>query len=264
MTEAELLFSEVLKCDRLSLYLNKGRILGKSDSFLISAALKRRIGGEPIQYILGKQEFMGMDFKVTTDVFIPRPETEILVETALKIGYRLWVAGYGLKILDIGTGSGCVAISFAKFLSYAKIDACDISKEALGVAKENAKLNNVDVNFIQSNLFSTYHLSPKTYNLIISNPPYIPTPEIKNLQPEISYEPAIALDGGEDGLDFYRKIIAAAAAYLKKDGFLMMEMGFGQKAAIENIFQRSADFEIIEIVKDYNKIDRVIVAKKYG
>lgn len=261
MNESELIFTEILNCDRLSLYLNKDTLLDKNKSSLLSSILKRRILSEPIQYILGKLEFMGLEFKVNKDVFIPRPETEMLVETAINIVKLLNCQT--VKIWDIGTGSGNIAISLAKFLPQAEIFATDISREALEVAKENAKLNNAKINCTQSNLFNNYHLRPISYDLIISNPPYIPTPMIELLQPEIRYEPVIALDGGKDGLDFYRKIIQRAPLYLKENGFLIMEMGFNQGESVKNIFQNSPNFEIIEKVLDYQNIERVIVAQKH-
>ena len=150
----------------------------------------------------------------------------------------------------------------ARNLLYCEMDAIDISDTALEVALSNAKLNNAKVNFIQSDLFNTYNLQPNTYDLIVSNPPYIPTQEIETLQPEVRYEPHMALDGGKDGLDFYRRIIDETPHYLRKDGFLIMEMGFNQKEGIKNIFQKSGYFEIIEFVKDYTNMDRVIIAKK--
>ena len=263
MNEAEFLFSEILNCNRLSLFLNKESPLGKDKSILIASVLKRRVKGEPIQYILGKTEFMGLEFKINPDVFIPGPETEILVEKTLKIVHEFLSSRVGeLKILDIGTGSGCIAVSLAKFLAGVKIDAVDVSMGALKIAEENARLNNVNINFIQANLLTPYHLPLITYDLIVSNPPYIPTREIKELQQEIRYEPAIALDGGSDGLDFYRRIVACTPAYLNNCGFLIMEMGFGQSESIENIFQKSGNFEIIDVVKDYNSIERVIVTQK--
>lgn len=262
MTEAELLFTEILNCNRLSLYLNKDIFLDKAESSLLSRVLKRRMQGEPLQYILGKTEFMGLEFKVTSDVFVPRPETEIVVETALRESSVVSRQSSDINILDIGTGSGCIAVSLAKFLPHAKIDAVDISKEALRIAEENAKMHNVNINFIQSNLFNNYGPWTMDYGLIVSNPPYIPTQEIETLQPEVRYEPHMALDGGKEGLDFYRHIIDKAPRYLKKDGFLVMEMGFNQKNAIKNIFQKSGYFEIIGVIKDYNNIDRVIIAKK--
>jgi len=264
MNEAELLFTEILDCSKFSLYLNRGLRLDRDKSQTISKALKRRILGEPIQYILGKTEFMDWEFKVTPDVFIPRPETEILVETAIKYAASYKPQAASIKIIDLGTGSGCIAVSLAKFLPQAEIFATDISKEALEVALVNAKLNNVKVNFMQSDLFNACDLRPATCDLIISNPPYIPTSEIKTLQPEIGYEPHIALDGGKDGLDFYRKIIVDSSCYLKEGGFLIMEIGYKQRLAIEDIFQKSQNYRIIDVIKDYNNIERVIVAKRYG
>lgn len=264
MVESELLFTEILDCDRVSLYLNKNVPLGKDNSDLIASVLKRRINGEPIQYILGKTEFAGLEFKVDKNVFIPRPETEILVEAAVKTGRSLSVTGERLKILDLGTGSGCIAVSLAKLLPDAQVAATDISPEAIEVAKENARFHRVKINFFQGGLFNAYHLSPITYHLIISNPPYIPTAEIDKLAPEVKYEPRIALTGGADGMDFYRNIISRAPARLREGGFLILEMGFGQRQAIENIFKISGNFEIIEVIRDYSDIDRVIAAKKVG
>jgi release factor glutamine methyltransferase len=267
MNEAELLFTEVFNCDRMSLYQNYHLRLSNKKALRICAVLKRRIQGEPIQYILGKTEFMGLELKVTPDIFIPRPETEILVETALRI-VRSFAHSprQKLKILDIGTGSGCIAISLAKLLLDidAHIIATDISEEALKVAYENAVLNNVSdrIKFIKSDLFTNYQLSIINYDIIISNPPYIMSQEIKNLPAEISYEPRISLDGGKDGLDFYRRIISEVVPYLRKQGFLLLEIGFQQKNAIESIFHKSKNFKVQEVIRDYNDIERVILAKR--
>jgi release factor glutamine methyltransferase len=252
MIESELLFTQVLDCDRLTLYLNKDKRLTSHQSRSISSSFKRRIKGEPLQYILGKTEFRGLEFKVNKNVLIPRPETEILVEAAIKYAKNK-------KILDLGTGSGCIAVSIAKELSGIDLTAVDISKDALAIAKENAKLNGVKVRFLRSNFFKG--LSEK-YDIIVSNPPYIPCAEIKSLQPELKYEPLIALDGGCDGLASYRKIIQEAPDYLKADGMLIMEMGFNQRKPIEGIVSEAKSFNIIEVIKDYNNIDRVIVVKK--
>ena len=264
MNETETTFCEVLGCQRLSLYLNKDYSLSKEESVTLSLYLKRRALGEPLQYILGKSEFMGLTFKVTPEVLIPRPETEVLVETALNL-VRKFVSSKvrKLKILDLGTGSGCVAVSLAKFLPEAKTYASDISAGALEVAKENAASNNVSIEFIQSDLFSHCGLWTMDYGLIISNPPYIPGSEITKLQPEIQYEPRAALDGGSDGLTFFRRIIKESLGYLTGGGLLIMEIGFGQAKEIKNIFQNYPDFRIIETVRDYSGIERVIVAKKY-
>jgi release factor glutamine methyltransferase len=263
MTETELLFTETLNCDRLSLYQNKDLILRDDKSIFISNALKRRASGEPIQYILGKTEFMGLEFRVTPDVLIPRPETEILVETVIDLVASRKSQVAGLNVLDIGTGSGNIAISLAKLISGVKVTATDISDKALELARGNAELNNVaeKLRFIKSNLFTCYLLRDTRYDTIVSNPPYIPTQEISNLQPEIQYEPRVSLDGGEDGLGFFRKIIKDAPKYLNEGGFMILEMGFSQRKDIENIFKKTGIFEIIEVVKDYSNIDRVIVAK---
>jgi release factor glutamine methyltransferase len=261
MNEAELLFSELLRCDRASLYLNKGLFIPPEKSRQISCALGRRIRGEPLQYILGNTEFMGLEFKIGKGVLIPRPETEHLVEAAMKY-LRITKKLSNPGILDLGTGSGCIAVSLLKLLPSSKVDASDISVEALRVARKNAALQGVRVNFIESDLFSSKKIKLRHYDLIISNPPYIPTAQIKKLQIELSYEPKVALDGGSDGLDFYRKIIFEAPRYLKKRGLLIMEMGFKQDEKIENIFHKSAKFEIIEIARDLNNINRVVVAQK--
>ena len=160
MNEPELLFSQTLGCDLFTLRLNKDRRLARKESSFIASALKRRIKGEPLQYILGETEFMGLRFKLDKRVLIPRPETELIVEKAIRL-----VRSYGLEVrdldvLDLGTGSGCIAVSLAKFLPEVKITATDISKEALDVARENAKLNNVSINFLQADFFSIYNLQP--------------------------------------------------------------------------------------------------------
>lgn len=258
MTEPELLFTEILNLDRLTLYINKELPLDSVNSSFVSNVLRRRIKGEPLQYILGKTEFMGLEFKVNKDVFIPRAETEILVETALKTVHSFIVH----SILDLGTGSGCIAISLKKVLPDIDITAIDISEKAIEIAKQNALLNNVKINFLLSDLFKTCELRTTNYGLIISNPPYVATCKIEDLEPEIRYEPAIALDGGEDGLDFYRKIINDSVSHLEAGGFLIVEIGFNQRTKIEKIFQKSKNLQIIEVVKDYGNIDRVIVARK--
>jgi release factor glutamine methyltransferase len=277
MNETELLFTELLNCDRASLYLNRQKSIGRHISQKISAVLKRRIRGQPLQYILGKCEFMGLEFKLNQDVLIPRPETEILVETALKYVSQLpsdqrpscsasvhKCRSAGVNILDIGTGSGCIAVSLANFLPSVKIIATDISYSALIVARENAKLNNVAdrIKFVHSDLFAGLRVSGfASYDLIVSNPPYIPAQEIKKLSPEIQYEPVSALDGGGDGLDFYRHLIKESPGLLRKGGFLILEMGYNQNESIKEIFNSSEKFEVKEVVKDYNSIDRVVVAE---
>ncbi|MBU1999131.1 MAG: peptide chain release factor N(5)-glutamine methyltransferase, partial [Candidatus Omnitrophica bacterium] len=235
-------------------------VIDKSKALLLSAALTKRIKGEPLAYILGEDEFMGLKFKVNEDVLIPRPETEVLVETAIRQLSAFSRQLSAIKILEIGTGSGCIAISLAKSLPRAEITAIDISSKALEVAKNNSLLHKAFVKFLQSDLFANPQLRIKNYDLIISNPPYIASPEMNSLPRELRCEPSIALDGGFDGLNFYRRIIKQAFAYSKDGGLLIMEFGYGQRPALENIFQESGEFEIMDIVKDYNNIERVIVA----
>lgn len=277
MNEVELLFTEILNCNRVDLYLSKNLHLDKYKSSLLSSALKRRISAEPIQYILGKTEFMGLEFKVNKDVFIPRPETEILVETVLKIASTFKPnlkprsqepKTLSLNILDIGTGSGNIGISLAKFLKDCKVVAVDVSKEAIVVARNNALLNGLvrRVDFINQDFFSlrqaTCKLQPFSFDFVVSNPPYIPTKEIKFLKPEIKYEPNVALDGGEDGMYFCRGVIKECPRYLKENGYLIMEMGYGQSEAIQDIALATKKFKITEIIKDYQEIERVIVLKR--
>lgn len=262
MNESELLFTQVLNCKRQDLYFNRDRILDKKSSVFISRVLKERVSGRPIQYILGKTEFMGLEFRVIPDVFIPRPETEILVETAIEFSRSRSHQIDKLKILDMGTGSGCIAISLAKLLPGVEITAVDISPFALGIAQENAKNNNAEVNFIKSDLFAAFDPQSVRYNMIACNPPYIRGLEIRGLTREVRHEPRIALDGGSDGLDFYRRIINDSPVYLEENGYLILEMGFNQRNAIEKIADDCGCFSVVRIVRDYNNIERIIVLKK--
>jgi len=263
MNEAELLFTEVLGYGRVGLYQNRHLLLDEAQSSLIASVLKRRVRGEPLPYILGKTEFMGLHFIVNRCVLIPRPETEILIETALK--YVTKSPNHQitrLNILDLGTGSGCIAVSLAKFLPNTTITATDISEEAIEIARQNALINNVEINFLCSDLFNNLKLRTSRFGLIVSNPPYVRRQDLNSLQPEISYEPGIALDGGQDGMDFYRRIIRDVPDHLEEKGFLIIEIGYAQSGPIRKLFEKSGFLEIIDIVKDYNNIDRVIVARK--
>ncbi|MFH0826452.1 MAG: peptide chain release factor N(5)-glutamine methyltransferase [Candidatus Omnitrophota bacterium] len=263
MNEAELTFTQILDYSRSDLYQNRHSFLEKGQASLIASVLKRRIHGEPLPYILKKTEFMGLEFKVNRCVLIPRPETEILVETALKYvttSPRHHVTR--VNILDVGTGSGCIAISLAKFLPDTDITATDISERAIEIARQNALIHNVEINFLCSDLFDNYELRTMNYELIISNPPYVRTQDLNSLQPEISYEPRIALDGGQDGMDFYRRIIKEAPNHLEKEGFLLLEIGYAQLEPIRMLFKKSGSLKIMDVVKDYNNIDRIIVARK--
>jgi release factor glutamine methyltransferase len=264
MDEAELLFTELLNCDRLSLYQDRDKILDKDKARLVASALKRRSEGEPLQYILGKAHFMGREFKVDPRVLIPRPETELLAEAAL--GYIARThneINAAPEVLELGTGSDCIAVTLALSAGNISLTATDISEDALIVARENAFINKAGdrINFLRSDLFQ---LCSKAYDVIVSNPPYVATQAIDSLQQEVRHEPRIALDGGQDGLLFYRRIIQEAAHYLTAEGLLILEIGFGQLGPIRDLFAAARDFEIIHVVTDFNLIDRVIIAKRKG
>lgn len=207
----------------------------------------------PLQYITNTQEFYGMKFKVNENVLIPRYDTEILIEETLKR------AENQDKILDMCTGSGIIAITLAKNVKNANVFASDLSLEALKVAKENNELHNANVKFINSNLFE--NIEEKNFDIIVSNPPYITEKEMQELENQVKKEPEMALYGGVDGLDFYRKITEKAKEYLKKEGLLIFEIGYKQKEDVSNILTENK-FKNIKCVKDLQGLDRVIIGEK--
>ena len=217
--------------------------------------IKMRAAHEPLQYITGEQEFMGMTFHVNSNVLIPRQDTETLVEEALK------VVKPGMKVLDMCTGSGCVLISILKNVHGTGGYGYDISKQAINVAKENAKLNDVPAIFERSNLFED--VADETFDVIVSNPPYIRSDEIPFLMPEVSeFEPHEALDGKEDGLFFYRKIIQESPDYLTDGGYLLFEIGYDQGWAVSSMM-KEAGFEDVCVKKDLARNDRVVCGHKH-
>lgn len=268
--ETEYLLAHALDCKRTELYLNHENHLSDYVLQEFIGFVERRIKREPSQYIIGEQEFWGLPFKITRDVLIPRPETEILVEEAIKtVTSGQWpVASKNIRnhsplILDLCTGSGCIAISLAKEIPGCKVYAIDISEGALDVAMENAERHDVAgrITFLQGNMFEPLNGLSIKADIIVSNPPYISKDGMKKIEPEISqYEPAGALYGGDDGMDFYKRIIAESPAYLAKGGYLMLEMGYGQAEEIRQLMEVS--FENIDIKKDFTGIDRVIKAQK--
>lgn len=219
--EAEWMLCEALSLDRVGLYLNFDKPLTEPELAAYRGMVGRRGRREPLQYILGSQEFMGLEFRVSPAVLIPRHDTEVLVAEGVKRGAALG------SILDIGTGSGCVAIALAKALPRAEIFSVDVSGEALVIARENAEQNGASVHFSQGSLFEPF--SGRRFDMIVSNPPYIPAAELAGLQQEVrGFEPHGALDGGADGLDFYRSITAGAPQHLAPGGWLLFEVGAGQ------------------------------------
>ena len=251
--EAEWLLCEALSLDRVGLYLNFDKPLQDNELAAYRSMVARRAKREPLQHILGTQDFMGLEFKTTAAALIPRHDTEVLVNEAL----RVYPAAR--SVLDIGSGSGCVAIAIGKNLPAAAVVSVDISPEALLLAQRNAGLNGVRVDFRQGSLFGP--VEGERFDLIVSNPPYIPAADIAALQPEVrEYEPLTALDGGADGLDFYRTIVPAAPGHLNPGGWLLLEVGAGQSGAVTEMFAKSG-FSAIFSAKDPGGIDRVVAGQ---
>ena len=249
-TDAWLLLAMVCKINRTYYYVHMDEELTIEQTKEYENVLKKRAERVPLQYITGDQEFMGLPFKVTPAVLIPRQDTETLVEEALK------VITPGMKVLDMCTGSGCILISILKNTVNVEGHGFDISKQALNVAKENARLNGVDANFERSDLFE---MVTDVYDVIVSNPPYIPTEVIGGLQPEVAqYEPMQALDGKEDGLFFYRKIVKECRKYLTENGKILFEIGHDQGAAVAEMLTY-AGFSEVKVVKDLAGNDRVVI-----
>jgi len=219
--------------------------------------IKRLISGEPLQYITGVQEFMKINFIVTKDVLIPQPDTEILVEEVIKIANKI----ENPLILDLCTGSGAIAVALAKNIPNPRIVATDISKKALEIARHNAKLNGVmdNIDFMESNLFDK--IKNIKFDIIVSNPPYIETNVIPTLPKDVRQEPIIALDGGKDGLDFYRKIYDKGHEYLNKEGYLCVEIGYNQRESVKKIIEKQQKYINTYCRKDLCENDRVIVTQ---
>jgi release factor glutamine methyltransferase len=226
------------------------------------ACIKRRLGGEPNQYITGLQEFWSLPLRVSPDVLIPRPETEVLVEAVLEF---LDKDDSNVDILDLGTGSGAIAIALARELPAARIIATDLSLAALRLAQENAKLHQVDerILFVRGDMFAAIPGASQKFRVVVTNPPYVSHAEILELHREIrDFEPRHALDGGPDGLAAIRHIVAAAPTVLSQAGGLFMEMGAGQAESVSGLVLESHEYRSFHIRKDYTGLDRVLVAIK--
>jgi release factor glutamine methyltransferase len=283
--QTELLLAHLLKLPRMKLYLNFELGLSPAETDALREFVKRRGQREPLQHIIGSTSFCGLEIAVNRHALVPRPETELLAES----GWDFLVSRHSslATALDFGTGTGCIAIALAAKCPSAKITATDISVDALALAKQNAARNNVAerIEFVQGDGFAAFqsegrvarvpNLSAETkigdscnsslrkweFDLIISNPPYIPSDEIATLEPEVrDYDPRAALDGGADGLDFYRKLASEAKPFLKPDGKIMLEFGDGQAEAVKAIFENEK--WIVEAVKeDYSHRARILIAK---
>ena len=255
--KARLIMQYILNKPRQYLIIYDNQVLTLRQEVNYFKAIKRLINGEPIQHITHQQEFMKLSFFVNEDVLIPRPDTEILVEEVIKIAKKIKAK----NILDMCTGSGAIAVSLAKYLDNVEITAVDISTKTLNVAKKNAKNNEVEnkITFIESNLFE--NIVNEKYDIIVSNPPYIKKDVIKTLNKEVQKEPKIALDGGYDGLDFYRKIASQAIDYLKFESYLCFEIGFDQKEDVTEIIKDTKHYGDIYCKKDLYGNDRIIISK---
>ena len=309
--DAEVLLAHTLGLTRAGLYARLQDVISEADVQRFHQLLRRRQQREPLQYITGVQEFWSLEFKVTPDVLIPRPETELIVEIALGLlpqgpkskvqslrskfrdleaNYQtldsgLWTLGPrhrtqtpaicnpnsarplrrgALRILDVGTGSGCIAIALAKELPEAEMWATDVSSASLAVAQENAQWHGVAdrVHFLQGDLFLPLHSLDLTFDLIVSNPPYIADNDIPTLQPEVSnWEPRGALDGGHDGLDFYRRLLGEGPQYLHSGGWLIMEIGHGQRSEVLRLARQQPTLTAACDL-DYEGRERVVRVQK--
>lgn len=255
--KSRLLMQYVLNASRQYIIVNDKEELNKLKEKQYFDAIKLLKSGVPIEHITHQKEFMKLNFFVDNNVLIPRQDTEILVEEVIKIAKKIKAK----NILDLCTGSGAIGISLAKYLPETKIVATDISNDALNIARKNAVINNVQnqMIFINSDLFR--NLETQKFDIIVSNPPYIKTNVIEKLDIQVKNEPNIALDGGEDGLDFYRKIIKESYQYLKYNGYLCLEIGFDQKDNVVNILNETENFKNIYCKKDLGDNDRVVVGQ---
>ena len=257
--DAWILMSEAFNISRTDYFVKSGdECIDNARTELFDSMIERRVRREPLQYITGHAYFMGYEFRVTPDVLIPRFDTEILVEKSLEY------ASDGMKVLDMCTGSGCIAVSYAlqcreRGYDNVEVNAVDISFAALSVAADNAMRAGVDINYIRSDMFTGVS---GMYDMILSNPPYIPTRDIEELEPEVrTSEPVGALDGHEDGLFFYRILAAESPSHLKAGGRLIMEIGYNQADDVCSLLEQNK-FADIEVIKDLAGHDRVVCGRR--
>lgn len=252
--DAEILLAHVLHKERIYLYAHYDEPMNGEELAAYRAMVKQRADRLSVAHILGTKAFMGLDFKVSEDVLIPRPETEMLVETVVAAA-----EGTAPAIIDIGTGSGAIILSLLHYLPQATGTGVDISPKALAIAAENGRTLGLDgrVTWIESDLFAK--VPQGTCDWLVSNPPYLTKGDMEQLQPEVRHDPALALYGGDDGLEFYRRIAADSPAYVKAGGHCAVEIGAGQAEDVTAIFCRHSAYDHEQTVKDYGGIDRVLV-----
>lgn len=258
--DARLLLEYICRTDRNTLLVHGDRIVSGIEEEFYRVAIDKRAKHIPLQHITGEQEFMGLSFRVNEHTLIPRQDTEILVEEVMRY------MGDGMRILDLCTGSGCILLSLLKYSNECEGIGTDISDKALKTARENADALGLDAAFLEGSLYEPLeaYKSKRTndtlFDIIVSNPPYIESAEIETLMPEVrDFEPRIALDGGSDGLDFYRRIIEEAPVHMRKGAMIFLEIGYDQAAAVSGLL-KDRGFSDIEIVKDYSGNDRVALA----
>ena len=261
MNESEHILTTILGCRRVDLFAFS-QTLTPQQKNQYNQIKQQRLQGEPLQYLLGSCDFMGIPLKVDPRVLIPRPETEILVEQVLqKISQKS-----SLRILDVGTGSGNIAIALAKLIHQCDVVALDVSKDALDLASYNAKENDVQekIQFHHDNVDNFFYDKThwNSFDAIISNPPYLRSGEIENLPQDVQREPRLALDGGDDGLEFYRILLSRGHQFLKDQGHLFLEIGDDQQKGIEEILITCPFYEDIKFIKDFNGRDRIVSLKK--
>lgn len=266
--KTDLLICHILNMSKTELLLKYNQIVDQDTEESINKSMLDIINGKPIQYIINKQEFMGLEFYVDENVLIPQPDTETLVEEAIKRIYAMHKNNkQKIKILDLCTGSGAIAISIDTYIKNqieqgkmknlkVEIVATDISEKAIEVAKRNAKLHNANIKFIVSDMFDNIYETD--FDLIVSNPPYIETKTIPTLSKEVQNEPHIALDGGEDGLELYRIIARQGFKYMKKEGSIIVEIGYNQKESIIQLFRKYREYVNIKCLKDLGGNDRLV------
>ncbi len=257
---AELLLGHALGLSRVELYTNFDRPLTSDEITTCRALLKRRLAHEPIQHILGETEFFSMPFKVTPDILIPRPETELLVEKVIELCSSKYSEHEDIQILDVGTGSGCIAISIARHVNNASVTAVDISRDALKMAYGNAQAHEVDIKLKELDALKPWPAEYlNTFDIVVSNPPYVSFSEYERLQPEIkNFEPKISLLGGNDGLDFYRKFSNILPTLLKNKAYAFFEIGERQAASVKNIYADSG-FSGLQVYDDLAGKNRIVM-----
>lgn len=258
--EVELLLSTLLSCRRIDLYVEPERLVSSDQERLFREQLTRRARREPIQYITGQVEFCGLSLSVRPGVFIPRPETELIVEMARTIQPP------SQRILDLCTGSGALAIALAKQFPHSEVIATDIDETALEVASANAERHGAlsQIHFVQGDLFAPLRAKSDRFDLIVCNPPYIPERDRPTLQPEVrDYEPARALFAPEEGTEFYRRILGEAPSFLKQEGYLLFELGAGQAAWFQVFAAQETEFNVT-FLQDVAGIDRIAVCRRRG